>query len=259
MSEAARTVVGYVVASIGNCAEAVSAWIASQNRVCDRNRPREVENADAGTVAGEGAVGDAQCAEIHEDARPPGGRGAVSTERTVGDRDVAAVAVISVPVSYYSCGASLAASSSCTYAVTFTPSSETAGTATLFVGVAQDPTGGISAALSGTGVTPLDVLPTTLAFGTVAEGHSSLNKTVTVYNYGGASVSLSESVTGTIACGGRCRRGSRVGWGRCRRSGRSGGWSRSSGRQIVNGYAVVDRICNEQCPIRVDGGFRRTA
>ena len=85
-----------------------------------------------------------------------------------------------------SCGASLAASSSCTYAVTFTPSIETAESGTLSIGVMEDPNGGPPAvSLSGTGLTPLKVLPATLAFGTIAGGHSSVNKTVTVYNYGG--------------------------------------------------------------------------
>jgi hypothetical protein len=38
-----------------------------------------------------------------------------------------------------------------------------------------------------------------IAFGSAVGGHSSLNKTVTVYNYGGATVSLSKSITGTNA------------------------------------------------------------
>ncbi len=96
-----------------------------------------------------------------------------------------------------SCGSSLAASSSCTYAVTFAPSIETAESGTLSIGVMEDPNGGPPAvSLSGTGLTPLKVLPATLAFGTIAGGHSSVNKTVTVYNYGGAAVSLSEIVSG---------------------------------------------------------------
>lgn len=99
------------------------------------------------------------------------------------------------------CGASLAASSSCTYAVKFTPSTETAESGSLSIGVMEDPNGGPAAlALSGTGLTPLSALPTAgIAFGTIIRGHSSLNKTVTVYNYGGATVSLSESITGTNA------------------------------------------------------------
>jgi hypothetical protein len=48
-------------------------------------------------------------------------------------------------------------------------------------------------------VTALKVLPARIAFGTVAGGHSSLNETVTAYNYGGATVTLSESVGGTNA------------------------------------------------------------
>jgi hypothetical protein len=109
-----------------------------------------------------------------------------------------------------SCGASLAASSSCTYAVTFTPSTETAESGSLSIGVAEDPNGGPPAVgLSGTGVTPLKALPASLAFGTIASGHSSVNKTVTVYNYGGATITLSESISGTnaadfVPAGGTC-------------------------------------------------------
>jgi len=98
------------------------------------------------------------------------------------------------------CGASLAASSSCTYAVIFTPSTETAESGTLSIGVAEDPNGGpATVGLSGTGVTPIKALPASIAFGTVASGHSSTNKTVTITNSGGATVMLSESVTGTNA------------------------------------------------------------
>ena len=95
-----------------------------------------------------------------------------------------------------SCGGSLAAASSCTYAVTFTPGTETAESAMLSITVTKDPTSPRLVALAGTGVTPLKVLPASIAFGTIAGGHSSLNKTVTVYNYGGAAVSLSESFGG---------------------------------------------------------------
>src|SRR5208282_4612196 len=95
------------------------------------------------------------------------------------------------------CTGSLAASSSCTYAVTFTPGKEAAESGTLSIGVAQDPNGGPPAVdLSGTGVTPVRVVPASIAFGTVVDGHSSTNRTVTVINDGGAAVSLSESVGG---------------------------------------------------------------
>jgi len=96
------------------------------------------------------------------------------------------------------CGGSLASSSSCTYAVTFTPSKEAAESGTLSIGVLEDPNGGPAAiALSGTGLVPVRVVPASIAFGTVAGGHSSPNRTVTVINDGGAAVSLSESVGGT--------------------------------------------------------------
>ncbi len=98
------------------------------------------------------------------------------------------------------CGGTLAASSSCTYAVTFTPSTETAESAALSIGVAQDPNGGPPAvSLSGTGLTPVRVVPASIAFGTIAHGHSSTNRTVTVINDGGAAVSMSKSVSGTNA------------------------------------------------------------
>ncbi len=94
------------------------------------------------------------------------------------------------------CTGSSAASSSCTYAVTFTPSTETAETGTLSIMVAQDPNGGPAAIdLSGTGLVPVRVVPASIAFGTVADGHSSASRTVTVINDGGAA-SLSELVSG---------------------------------------------------------------
>ena len=98
------------------------------------------------------------------------------------------------------CGATLAASSSCTYAVTFTPSTETAEAGTLSIGVAEDPNGGPAAIdLSGTGLVPVRAVPASIAFGTVAGGHSSTDRTVTVINDGGAAVALSDSVSGPNA------------------------------------------------------------
>ena len=99
-----------------------------------------------------------------------------------------------------SCGGSLAAQSTCTYAVTFTPSSESLEGASFMIGVQEDPNGGMTIPVSGTGVTPLKALPLSgIAFGSVAGGHSSINQTVTVYNYGGTAVSLSESISGPNA------------------------------------------------------------
>jgi hypothetical protein len=94
------------------------------------------------------------------------------------------------------CTGSLAASSSCTYAITFTPQTESAEAGTFSIMVAQDPNGGPPAvALSGTGLVPIRVVPASIALGTVADGHSSVNRTVTVINDGGAA-SLSELVSG---------------------------------------------------------------
>ena len=74
------------------------------------------------------------------------------------------------------CGGSLAALSTCTYTVKFTPSMEAAESGSLTVGVAEDPNGGMTIPLSGTGVTPLTALPASLAFGSVASGHSSVEQ-----------------------------------------------------------------------------------
>ncbi|MFZ0246871.1 MAG: choice-of-anchor D domain-containing protein, partial [Candidatus Binatus sp.] len=90
----------------------------------------------------------------------------------------------------------LGAGLKCVYTVTFTPSTETAESGTLSIAVAQDPNGGPPAVtLIGTGVTPLRVTPASINFGTVASGHSSTNRTVTVTNNGGAAVALSEGIT----------------------------------------------------------------
>ena len=97
-----------------------------------------------------------------------------------------------------SCTGSLGASSSCTYAVTFTPSTETSESATLSVGVAQDPGGPRSVSLIGTGTSPLTATPLAgLAFGTIAGGICSVRNTVTVTNNGTTTLTISESITGS--------------------------------------------------------------
>ena len=49
-------------------------------------------------------------------------------------------------------------------------------------------------------MTPLNAIPATgIAFGSIMGGHSSANRTVTVYNYGAATVSLSEGISGPNA------------------------------------------------------------
>ena len=78
----------------------------------------------------------------------------------------------------------------CVIPVTFTPSAETAESATLSVSINQDPTSPHSIALTGTGVTPVKLTPpATLAFGTVAMPKSKA-LTVTVTNLGAATLTL---------------------------------------------------------------------
>ncbi len=103
---------------------------------------------------------------------------------------------------------SLPASSSCTYAVTFAPTTEGGEAGTLSIGVQQDPAGGPPPVLlSGTGVSPLTVTPASLSFGTVYEGEAPAN-TVTVTNNGGAPLTISEFVSGStdfaVTPGGTC-------------------------------------------------------
>jgi hypothetical protein len=102
--------------------------------------------------------------------------------------------------------------------VRFNSSTETAESGALSIGVVEDPNGGPPAVgLSGTGMTPLIVVPASIAFGTIAGSHSSLNKTVTVYNYGSAPVPIGESISGANAgafavTGGTCTTRPRGRW-----------------------------------------------
>jgi hypothetical protein len=86
----------------------------------------------------------------------------------------------------------------CTYAVTFTPSTESAESGTLSIGVENVANGGPAAVtLVGTGVTPLKVTPASLAFGTVIAPKSKA-KTVTVTNNGGEALTISASTGGGV-------------------------------------------------------------
>ncbi len=80
--------------------------------------------------------------------------------------------------------------------VTFTPSTETAESATLSVSIDQDPTSPHSIALTGTGITPVRLAPpATVAFGTVAMPKSKA-LTVTVTNLGTATLTLPTPMIG---------------------------------------------------------------
>ena len=91
----------------------------------------------------------------------------------------------------------LATNQTATFTVTFAPTSAGSSSGTLAV-VSDAPNSPLNVALSGTGVTPgtLSANPTSQAFGNVQVG-SSLNKSQTVTNTGGATVNISQAnVTG---------------------------------------------------------------
>jgi PASTA domain/Abnormal spindle-like microcephaly-assoc'd, ASPM-SPD-2-Hydin len=84
----------------------------------------------------------------------------------------------------HNCGSSVAAGSTCTISVTFKPTSTGLKSASVTV-TAGDGAGTKLVTLSGTGVrSAFSVSPTSLAFGNVAKGRTSLNKTVTITNTG---------------------------------------------------------------------------
>ena len=80
------------------------------------------------------------------------------------------------------CPASMAPTAKCTISLTYTPSILAAETASLVVtdNAANSPQ---STALSGTGVLPVELSPTSLAFGNLGEGDTSAGKKITLTNY----------------------------------------------------------------------------
>jgi sugar lactone lactonase YvrE len=97
-------------------------------------------------------------------------------------------------------GETCAGNTVCLIPVSFTPSAETAESATLTLSIDQDPTSPHSIALTGTGVTPVKLTPTTtLAFGTVTRPKSKA-LTITVANLGATTLTLSTPmISGTNA------------------------------------------------------------
>jgi uncharacterized repeat protein (TIGR03803 family) len=84
------------------------------------------------------------------------------------------------------CGTSLAASSSCTYLVTYTPS--VAGTEIAVLSV-TDSVGTQTATLKGTGIGAA-LLPATTVFATEPDGTTSPAKTITLFNYTASSMTI---------------------------------------------------------------------
>ncbi len=103
------------------------------------------------------------------------------------------------------CGSSIAANSSCTVSVTFTPTAAGSRSGTLTVNA-----GGVTSAttLSGTGIAPGPVLgaaPASLSFAGTVVGNSATAQTVTVTNSGTSSASVSGvSVTGDFSQANNC-------------------------------------------------------
>jgi len=93
---------------------------------------------------------------------------------------------------------SCAGNTACTIPLSFTPSMETAESATLTVNVSNDPTSPHAIALNGTGTSPVRLTPsTTLSFGTVAVG-TSKTLTIAVTNLGTQVLTLpTPAISGT--------------------------------------------------------------
>lgn len=95
------------------------------------------------------------------------------------------------------CGTSLAANSSCTISVTFTPTTVGARSGTLTV---RDSAGTQSATLSGTGVGNVSLAPSSVNFGNQPIGTASSPRTVTLTNGQGTSLtSIKVSIAGANA------------------------------------------------------------
>jgi hypothetical protein len=95
------------------------------------------------------------------------------------------------------CGATLAASASCTINVTFTPTA--AGTRNGVLAVVDNQTNSYGASVSGTGVSPVALSPSALTFGSQLIGTTSAIQTITVTNNGASPFSFgSYSLTGTF-------------------------------------------------------------
>jgi hypothetical protein len=103
-------------------------------------------------------------------------------------------------VSQSTCTAALAAAAKCTFAVTFKPTTTAAESATATVSATGTTSG--TASLSGTGLAPAAIAlsPATVTFGSVLQGHSSPDQTVTLTNGGGVTTGpLAVSLGGTNA------------------------------------------------------------
>jgi hypothetical protein len=97
------------------------------------------------------------------------------------------------------CGSTLTAKSSCTFAVSFNPTATGSRSASLTITDSPDPNSPHSISLAGTGLVPVTVSVTNVAFGSVKGGNTSTAKTVTVTNKQAGAISLSGAIGGTNA------------------------------------------------------------
>ncbi len=97
------------------------------------------------------------------------------------------------------CTTTLAASSSCSIIVSFSPSVLGTESAALSVSDSPDPLRPYPVSLTTGPTIPVTVTPTTLAYGTLTSRTSPKTKDVTVANLSGSSLSVSESFSGTNA------------------------------------------------------------
>jgi Tol biopolymer transport system component len=80
------------------------------------------------------------------------------------------------------CGPTLAWKSSCTESITFTPGTTGARSATLVITNETDPSNSVNVTLSGSGIPPVSVSPTSLVFAAQSVGTTSASKAVSIKN-----------------------------------------------------------------------------
>jgi uncharacterized repeat protein (TIGR03803 family) len=95
------------------------------------------------------------------------------------------------------CGGSLSAFHSCTVILNFTPSAAIGTVESAALSVADNATNNPQTiALSGTSSAQVVLIPTSVAFGTVAIGNTSANHTIIIENHQSSAISLSTSISG---------------------------------------------------------------
>jgi hypothetical protein len=153
------------------------------------------------TVTGTGVAPITATPTTHNFGSVGEGTTSAASTFTVRNSETAAVALtISTAAPFAvtggTCGASVLASSTCTITATFAPTAAAAQTGSITVAFAG--TGSpLTLSLSGTGVSPITVTPTSRAFGSVTQGTTSAAKTFTVKNNTTAAMPLTVTSSNT--------------------------------------------------------------